>query len=321
VKPKLVVPYARNRIAYAVLKSLAADVDCYMADSLRLAMCRVSRYAKGFRRYPTTRMEFINWAKRQLSDRCFVFPTFEEAWVLREAGMLKEILPDTYTLRKAGDKAQVAVRCKELGIPAPETHFIYDAVLKPVNGRGSRGRQYVTNCLYQRRVSGPGIGVGLLFLDGEVMAKCCWQRLSEYTRNGGWSVVRESIRSPIHEERAEALMKGLGWSVGACMVEFKGDAVLEVNPRLWGSLQLSIDAGVDFPRLMWDIITTGDCRRVLEWRTGVVTSYVAGCLASHHWPQGNLEDWSRHDPLPFFMQFLTAGANLLRHRRLALDVT
>jgi len=39
------------------------------------------------------------------------------------------------------------------------------------------------------------------------------------------------------------------------MVEFRrrpnGEAVLmEVNPRLWGSLQLAIDAGVDFPSLL-----------------------------------------------------------------------
>jgi predicted ATP-grasp superfamily ATP-dependent carboligase len=26
---------------------------------------------------------------------------------------------------------------------------------------------------------------------------------------------------------------------------------MEVNPRLWGSLQLAIDAGIDFPALLW----------------------------------------------------------------------
>ncbi len=40
------------------------------------------------------------------------------------------------------------------------------------------------------------------------------------------------------------------------MVEFKTDertgepVLMEINGRFWGSLQLAIDAGVDFPRLL-----------------------------------------------------------------------
>ena len=50
---------------------------------------------------------------------------------------------------------------------------------------------------------------------------------------------------------AERLLTALKWH-GVAMVEFKMDArgqywLMEINPRLWGSLALSIDAGVDFP--------------------------------------------------------------------------
>ncbi len=319
-RPKVIIPYARNRIAYAILKSLESVADCYVADSTRLAMCRVSRHAHGrWMRYPAGKMPFVLWARRQELNY-YIFPTFEESWALRECGMLKNIVPAHHIMRRAANKFEVAKLCSALGIPAPESYHIPgEAVLKPLHGRGSQGRQYVKDMVFQQRVSGAAIGVGLLFLDGELVARCCWRRVSEYTRDGGWSVVRESIRSPTHEQMAEKLMQGLGWQVGACMVEFKGNHVIEVNPRLWGSLQLSIDAGVDFPRLMWDIITTGECRRVTEWKSGVMTSYLAGCLASHHKPRGLLEDWSVHDPLPFFMQFVNAGINLARHRRLVLD--
>ncbi len=40
------------------------------------------------------------------------------------------------------------------------------------------------------------------------------------------------------------------------MVEFKADArtgtpyLMEINGRFWGSLQLAIDAGVDFPAIL-----------------------------------------------------------------------
>jgi protein-tyrosine-phosphatase len=82
---------------------------------------------------------------------------------------------------------------------------------------------------------------------------------------------------------AEALLRALNWH-GVAMVEFKMDAMdqhwlMEINPRLWGSLALSIDAGVDFPRGLWQIargetpaaqpeyrlVRTRDLRTDLEW--------------------------------------------------------
>jgi protein-tyrosine-phosphatase len=47
------------------------------------------------------------------------------------------------------------------------------------------------------------------------------------------------------------------------MVEFKVDAatgvpyLMEINGRFWGSLQLAIDAGVDFPWMLYQLATTG----------------------------------------------------------------
>ena len=51
------------------------------------------------------------------------------------------------------------------------------------------------------------------------------------------------------------LVAAVGWH-GVAMFEFKLDdegryCLMEVNGRFWGSLQLAIDAGVDFPRLLW----------------------------------------------------------------------
>src|SRR5262249_10470047 len=61
-----------------------------------------------------------------------------------------------------------------------------------------------------------------------------------------------SIKPPAALLRdAEKLMAALNWH-GVAMVEFKMDSdgqywLMEINPRLWGSLALSIDAGVNFP--------------------------------------------------------------------------
>ena len=78
------------------------------------------------------------------------------------------------------------------------------------------------------------------------------ERVHEYPLTGGASSYRRSITPPaamLHD--AEKLLTALNWH-GVAMVEFKMDAkgqywLMEINPRLWGSLALSIDAGVDFP--------------------------------------------------------------------------
>lgn len=62
---------------------------------------------------------------------------------------------------------------------------------------------------------------------------------------------------PMHErilDQSVALLSHFGWD-GVAMVEYKLDpdgepVLMEINGRFWGSLQLAIDAGVDFPRLL-----------------------------------------------------------------------
>ena len=59
------------------------------------------------------------------------------------------------------------------------------------------------------------------------------------------------------------------------MVEFKQDEgtgrfyLMEVNGRFWGSLQLAIDAGVDFPKLLVAAATGGLPAPALDYRIGV----------------------------------------------------
>jgi predicted ATP-grasp superfamily ATP-dependent carboligase len=110
--------------------------------------------------------------------------------------------------------------------------------------------------LVQQRIVGPGTGIFLLLWDGEQRAQFAHRRLCEKPPSGGVSVYRESIA--VDEdllERSRALLDCFGWR-GVAMVEYKRDAatgqpyLMEVNGRFWGSLQLAIDAGVDFPRLL-----------------------------------------------------------------------
>ncbi|MDB4870294.1 MAG: hypothetical protein JWL97_1298 [Gemmatimonadales bacterium] len=110
--------------------------------------------------------------------------------------------------------------------------------------------------LLQRRVTGPGMGIFLLLWDGEQRAQFAHRRLCEKPPSGGVSVYCESVAMDEDlRDRSRALLDRFGWR-GVAMVEYKRDAVtgqyylMEVNGRFWGSLQLAIDAGVDFPRLL-----------------------------------------------------------------------
>ena len=110
--------------------------------------------------------------------------------------------------------------------------------------------------LVQERIVGPGVGVFALLQGGEVRALFSHERVREKPPSGGVSCYSRAV--PVDSalaERAVALLRRFDWE-GVAMVEFKRDArtgtpyLMEVNGRFWGSLQLAIDAGVDFPNLL-----------------------------------------------------------------------
>jgi biotin carboxylase len=110
--------------------------------------------------------------------------------------------------------------------------------------------------LLQERIVGPGSGMFILIWGGELVAAFAHRRLREKPPAGGVSVYSESIPvDPELLERGVQLLKDFGWQ-GVAMLEFKIDQrtgrpyLMEINGRLWGSIQLAIDAGVDFPALL-----------------------------------------------------------------------
>lgn len=129
--------------------------------------------------------------------------------------------------------------------------------------------------LVQERIEGEGRGIFLLRRDGSNLAVFAHRRVREKPPTGGVSVCRESVAAdPELVARSSRLLDRLDWD-GVAMVELKRQAgsgeayLMEVNPRLWGSLQLAVDAGVDFPNLLLDAATGTLDRPVREYRPGV----------------------------------------------------
>jgi predicted ATP-grasp superfamily ATP-dependent carboligase len=138
--------------------------------------------------------------------------------------------------------------------------------------------------LVQERIVGPGIGIFLLRWEGRILARFAHRRLREKPPSGGVSVYRESITPPADAlAYAEALLEALDWR-GVAMVEFKRDGetgspcLMEINGRFWGSLQLAIDAGVDFPRLLVEAAFGHAPAQPVEGRPGIRLRWLLGDL-------------------------------------------
>jgi predicted ATP-grasp superfamily ATP-dependent carboligase len=103
--------------------------------------------------------------------------------------------------------------------------------------------------------------------------------------------------------------------------------LMEVNPRFWDSLQMAIQAGVDFPRLLYEVATRGDVPPRLEYRAGEVcrsilpgellyllTSWNRLHMGPSFWrlfgPGVGHCLWDRRDPRPFLAFFGIAARGL-----------
>ncbi|MEM2915579.1 MAG: ATP-grasp domain-containing protein, partial [Candidatus Bathyarchaeia archaeon] len=113
--------------------------------------------------------------------------------------------------------------------------------------------------LIQEFFEGLGYGVEVLMHNSELKAIFMHKRLREYPITGGASTLRVSVKNEKLKKYAVELLKAMNWQ-GVGMVEFKLDEkngsakLMEVNGRFWGSLQLAINAGVDFPYLLYKLI-------------------------------------------------------------------
>jgi len=210
----------------------------------------------------------------------------DKGWLMQYA--LDKGLPVPKTWLVEGGVEAIASLIEEVSFPA---------VIKPTKSSGSRGIVYINNkdefiqachkvhekypCPIVQEYIPPctegtgGFGVGVLFnFRHEPRAAFVYKRLREYPVSGGPSTFRESVEYDELKEMAINLLTELKW-VGPAMVEFKIDPrdgkplLLEINPRLWGSLRLATLAGVDFPYLIWKLATEGDVEPVMRYRTGV----------------------------------------------------
>lgn len=197
------------------------------------------------------------------------------------------LIPSDDAYAVCADKGATLALAARVGVPHPTTHTVgtgtallqavralapAEFIVKPVKGSGSRGLLYNPTfdqagadayisrhgeAVVQERVPahGDAVGVSLLFdAAGTPVAHFVHKRLRQFPNSGGPSTDRIGIDHPQLLELSIRLLQAVGWR-GIAMVEWKVDPVsgeprlMEVNPRFWGSLELAVRSGVDFPTL------------------------------------------------------------------------
>tara|TARA_R100000306_G_scaffold62494_2_gene71198 strand:- start:48618 stop:49784 length:1167 start_codon:yes stop_codon:yes gene_type:complete len=127
--------------------------------------------------------------------------------------------------------------------------------------------------MVQQCIEGHGAGVFLLYDHGECIAHFTHRRVRERPPSGGVSVLSESVATdPALLAQSKRILDAVNWH-GVAMVEYKVAAdgtpyIMEVNTRFWGSLQLAIDSGVDFPFLLHEATMGRKTRGPEKYRTG-----------------------------------------------------
>jgi predicted ATP-grasp superfamily ATP-dependent carboligase len=229
------------------------------------------------------------------------FPTFDaitDKWnLLRLAQWLNITIPQTHYIADARSLSRVYPMLK------------FPVVLKPYRSRiWTNGRCTAASVKYaesvrqlertvaqyeyfgrnpfllQEYVCGQAHGVFALYNQGKPVASFAHRRLRENPPSGGVSVLCESVeKNPEAWRMTRTILDYMRWH-GVAMVEFKVSAdgtpyLMEINGRFWGSLQLAIDAGVDFPWLLYRLATGEAVDPMDRYAIGVRSRWLLGDLA------------------------------------------
>jgi predicted ATP-grasp superfamily ATP-dependent carboligase len=246
------------------------------------------------------RESFLPFVQLPLPDHAQVELVQDKRQVIVRALQLRIPCPESYMLHEDESVESVARRVRFPAVIKPRFSRYYREgrwASGPVQYADSpetladtyrRVHAQIPNPLVQEKVEGEGRGVFLLIWDGELKAAFCHRRLREKPPWGGVSVYCESL--PLDEAQVEksfALLKALGWR-GVAMVEFKMDRrdgqpkFMEINGRFWGSLQLAVDAGVNFPLLLYRLARGENITAQFDYKAGVKNRWLLGDL-DHLW--------------------------------------
>lgn len=241
------------------------------------------------------------------------FEALSDKWKLDQlARELKINVPKTYLIRTGEEIRSVIDHLKFPVVMKPYCSKIFSNgkwATAPVRYASSAQEIYQTVSenktfqshpfLIQEYICGKGQGVFALYDRGKPVAFFAHRRLREKPPSGGISVLSESVAlDPALREIACRILDRVSWH-GVAMIELKVTAegvpyLIEVNARFWGSLQLAVDAGVDFPWLLYQLAIGKPVSPVEAYQVGIQSRWLLGDLDHLY-----LKLKERKNPVPF----------------------
>ena len=218
----------------------------------------------------------LNLISERFTDEEIIYIPVEESITLmlykyvEENGKrnFKYILPPLKTYKLSRDKKKLNSFCEDANIPCPkyyseeaikEENFQLPLILKPRIGSGSDGIKYIQSekdlafhsidykkYFVQELMNNPReVEAGFFLCDqGKVLSFYSHQRIKTFPAQGGVSVLSVAKVNQKIKIAGSEIIKKLNWS-GLIMIEFLKDnltkeyKIIEINPRVWGSILLS----------------------------------------------------------------------------------
>jgi predicted ATP-grasp superfamily ATP-dependent carboligase len=294
------------------------------------------------------RDQLAPYLKLALPSHESVVKALDKSQTLKAAEEIGIPTPKTFCPRNLTEAKDISTKIQYPAVIKPRWSCVWER-----NGKALYSRPYYVNSasdllstyakvdknfpapLIQEYVPGYNISVGLLFDRGEPKATCFIRVYRTIPITGGTGVLRESVApDPTLLRYSSDLLKRLHW-YGVAEVEFRVDSrdltpkLMEVNARFWGSMNVAIQSGVDFPYLLYLLAIGKQVRPVFNYRIGVKYRWLDGdeqnlrtilkgkqrlinleppnklnavlCFLKFYEKNIHYDGFTVSDPLPFFM--------------------
>ena len=252
-------PFSRKTFdLFNVLKCSAPNLKLFFVTPKNV-------FTKIFLRLVYPGVQFIDDHElEKKSSSMIIFP--QEIAQISEINKYKRnfsrIFPSQYQVDICNQKDKFYQFCETNNIKHPKTYLVDQKIenrtaiiLKPKVGQGSNGIKIIKNFVGNLNIpsgylaqqylgnSNEIIGFFAFCLNGQVVNSYQHKRIITYPKRGGVTVYSEIYSNETVNRVAADIIKKLNYS-GLLMIEFKEYLndyyVIEINPRLWGSILLCL---------------------------------------------------------------------------------
>jgi predicted ATP-grasp superfamily ATP-dependent carboligase len=209
--------------------------------------------------------------------------------------LIRVATPSFEAISAVTPKHNLAITAKRIGASAPETlqprtteellenigSIRYPVLVKPVDDIGGRGiaqaddrgmlvslfaeslKNYGMPPIVQEKVGGRDYCLTVLCQDGEIRASMAYKNIYTFPREAGAGIMRETVDDSMFIDAAAPLFRELRWN-GVAEIDYRWDEMpggkpwlIEVNTRFWAGLFHSVETGIDFPWLLYNLAAYG----------------------------------------------------------------